>query len=179
LPTYNIVIDDDNRAFVVLLIQRYDKSSYDKVRFKIDTGADRTTISPKTLFYLGYDVATVNKLIKHSGSGSTASDELSRHFSIDLNIKHIMGQLVPKGLKFPFICKWERDIPYPKPDCTGCNLAGSVSGTFRSLLGNDILSCFDATINRTKKEITFNRISDLTLRNKLYPDCELFEYQSN
>lgn len=176
---YSIKIDSANRAFIILQIQRYDKSSYDGVEFKVDTGADRTTISPKALFYLGYDSAIINNLIKHSGSGSTAADELSRHYSIELNIKHIMGQLVPKGLKFPFICKWERDIPYPKPDCDGCEFAGTVSGTFRSLLGNDILSCFDSTIDRNKKVITFNRISSLTLRNKLYPDCELFEYQSN
>ena len=179
MPTYSIEIDDDNRAFVVLRIQRYDKSSYDEVEFKVDTGADRSTISPQDLIDLGYNTSSIHKLFKHTGSGSTASGETSRHFSIDLSIRHIMGQLVPKGFTFPFVCKWERDIPYPKPDCDGCKLAGTVSGIFRSLLGNDILSCFDATINRGNKEIEFRRITDLTARNKLYPDCELFEYQSN
>ena len=179
MPTYNIEIDDDNRAFVVLRIQRFDKSEYIDVEFKVDTGADRSTISPQDLLILGYDHMTTHSLIRHTGSGSTASGETSRHFSIDLSIRHIMGQLVPKGFTFPFVCKWERDIPYPKSDCDGCKLAGTVSGSFRSLLGNDILSCFDATINRDRKEIEFNRISDLTLRNQLYPDCELFEYNSN
>ena len=91
--------------------------------------------------------------------------EIFRHFSIDLNMNHIMRQVVPKGFSFPFVCKWERDIPYPKTDCDGCELAGTVSGSFRSLLGNDILSCFDISINRDRKEIELKRIVDLTTRN--------------
>ena len=179
MSPYSVRIKQNNRAFVVLQIQSFDKSEYIEIKFKIDTGADRTTISSQDLFDLGYDASTIHNHIKRSGSGSTASGKQSRHYSIDLNIKHIMGQLVPKGLKFPFICKWERDVPYPKPDCDGCNLAGTVSGSFSSLLGNDILSCFDVNINRNKKEIEFNRITDLSFRNQLYPDCELYEYQSS
>jgi hypothetical protein len=179
LHPYCIKIDAANRAFVVLRVQRYDKSGYNDIDFKVDTGADRTTISPKALLRLGYDLTTIHSLMKHTGSGSIASGETSRHFSIDLSINHIIGQIVPKGLKFPFICKWERDIPYPKPDCNDCELAGTISGSFRSLLGNDILSCFDIAINRNRNEMEFKRIADLTSRNMLYPECELFEYQSN
>ena len=171
-----MLINNDNRAYVQLRIGRIDNKMPVWVDFKFDPGADRTTISPHSLMALGYDMKTVKSFMKPSGSGSTASGEVARHFTVDLYINHIMGQILPKGLKFPFVCAWEKDVPIPEPKCEGCRLTGTISGGFRSLLGNDILSCFNIMIDYSKKTITFTRVSDLSARNRLYTDSEFSEY---
>jgi len=90
----------------------------------------------------------------------------------------IFGQLIPKGLAFPFTCLCKRNVPMPKNvDCNGCELTGRQVGGFRSLLGNDILSCFDAQINRSTKQITLTKISDLTERNAMYNHCQVNELE--
>jgi len=171
-----VLINKNNRAYVHLRIGRFDNQMPVWVDFKFDPGADRTTISPQSLFALGYDLKIIKSLMKPSGSGSTASFDVARHFTIDLNINHIMGQILPKGLKFPFVCAWEKVVPVPESKCEGCCLAGTISGGFRSLLGNDILSCFNIVIDHNKKIINFTRVSDLSVRNKLYTDSEFSEY---
>ena len=107
------------------------------------------------------------------GSGSVASGSDAEHFAIKLSLVNIFGQIIPKGLVFPFLCMRVRNIALPKPSCMGCSLSGKVEEGFKSLLGNDILSCFDIEIKRFDKQILLTKISDLTGRNKDYPWCEM------
>ena len=171
-----VSINPDYRAYVELDIRLYGGLGTETIEFKIDTGADRTVIALKDLHKLGYDEALVGKLMKSSGSGSSATGETVEHFVIDLNINHILGQIIPKGLKFPFLCMCKKQVPVPKTGCEECRLTGEIYGGFRrSLLGNDILSCFDIRTDRGQKSIEFTRISDLTERNKFYHFCEVHD----
>ena len=170
-----IAIEPDNKVYVELQIKSIG-FGYKPIDFKYDPGADRTAISPNDLLKIGYDGSLVRRLMRPEGSGSSATGENVEHFVIDLNINHILGQIVPAGLKFPFLCMWKTNVALPKPECEGCKLTGEVYGGFRrSLLGNDILSCFEIKTDRSRKNIEFTRISDLTERNKLYYFCEVHE----
>ena len=171
-----ISIEANNRAYIELDIKLYGDAASKPIKFKYDTGADSTVISLFDLAQLGYYEALVGKLMKSSGSGSSATGETVEHFVIDLSINHILGQIIPKGLKFPFLCMCKKMIPMPKPECEGCKLTGEIYGGFRrSLLGNDILSCFDIRTDRSQKYIEFTRISDLTERNRFYHFCEVHD----
>ena len=171
-----ISIEANNRAYVELDIKLNNDAGFKPIKFKFDTGADSTVISLFDLAQLGYDEALVGKLMKSSGSGSSATGENVEHFVIELSINHILGQIIPKGLKFPFLCMCKKHVPTPRPECEGCGLTGEIFGGFRrSLLGNDILSCFDIRTNRSQKNIEFLRLSDLTERNKYYHFCEVHD----
>lgn len=167
-----LVIDENNRSFAELTIRAFD-GQYIPIKFKFDPGADRTTISPDDLKKLGYSWKMVKSRIKLSGGGSVASGEKAKHFSIQLKINHMLNQIMPKGLEFPFLCSWQRTVKAPRPDCETCELTGELYGGFSSLLGNDILSCFDIQVVRAQKIIYLTKIDDLQERNELYYWCEM------
>ena len=176
---YILKIDSSNRAYAEIMIRKSDDSGYVAVLFKFDPGADISTISLKDLKRLGYDVMDVEQSARLSGIGSAATGPDTEHYSMDLKLTHIFGQLVPKGLSFPFTCLCKRNVPIPdNVDCKGCELTGKQVGGFRSLLGNDILSCFDAQINRSAKQIILTKISNLTERNALYSHCQVNELEN-
>ena len=175
-----ISIEASNRAYIELDIKHHSGTGSKPIKFKYDTGADSTVVSLLDLAQLGYNEALVGKLMRLSGSGSSASGEIVEHYSIDLNINHFLGQVVPKGLRFPFLCMSKKVIPAPKPECEGCKLTGEIYGGFRrSLIGNDILSCFEIKTDRSRKTIEFTRISDLGERNRFYHFCEVYELVQN
>jgi hypothetical protein len=172
-------IDDFNRAYAEIEIRKHDNAGYEPIKFKYDPGADISTISLDDLESLGYAFADVEQLAQLSGTGSAATGPNTEHYAINLNLTHIFGQLVPKGLTFPFACLCKRNVPIPKnANCKGCDLTGKQVGGFRSLLGNDILSCFDVQINRTARQIVLSKISDLTERNKMYVHCQVYELEN-
>ena len=170
--TAGLKIDENNRAFAVLYIRALDGKSV-PIKFKFDPGADRTTISPNDLEKLGYDWELVNDIMRDSGGGSVASGEKSLHYALPLKLNHMLGQIIPKGLSFSFLVAWKRNVDAPKPECVGCFLVGDKIGGFNSLLGNDILSCFEIQTDRPKKLVHLTRIADMEERNKLYPWCEM------
>ena len=175
---YILKIDNSNRAYAEIMIRKHNDSGYVSVLFKFDPGADISTISLKDLYRLSYDLPDVERLTRLSGIGSAATGPDTEHYSIDLKLTHIFGQLVPKGLTFPFVCLCKRNVPAPDNlDCKGCDLTGNQVGGFRSLLGNDILSCFDVQINRSEKQIILTKISDLTERNEMYSHCQVNELE--
>ena len=170
--TTGLKIDLNNRTFVELNI-RARNGKYVPIKFKFDSGADRTTISRDDLNKLGYHWQFVNDRMRRSGGGSVASGEKSFHYVLPLTLNHILGQIIPKGLSFPFLVAWKRIVGIPKPECVGCPLVGELTGGFSSLLGNDILSCFEIQTDRPKKLIHLTRIADIEERNKIYPWCEM------
>lgn len=175
---YKADIIDNNRVNIELSIRIHDQYQPVGIKFKVDTGADRSTISQEDLLALGYDTTTVKALMKRDGGGSTADGNTADWFSIDLSLNHIMGQVIPSGLKFPFVCMSKKTVPVPKSCKTGCELTGEIHSGFKSLIGNDILSCFDISTDRQKKQMIFTRISDISERNVQYSYCEVHELTS-
>ena len=176
---FMLKLDRNNRAVAEILIRKKDDSGYIPVQFKFDPGADITTISLKDLEDLGYgDIKDVRSLAYSFGSGSVATDGITNHYAIDLNLMNIFGVIMPKGLKFPFTCLSIRNVPRPKIGCPGCDLIGEQKSGFRSLLGNDILSCFDVEIKRSAKQIILKKVSDLSERNRVYSHCQVHDLES-
>ena len=52
---------DYGRVFIPIGIKPLDDITLSKVRFKVDTGADRTTISKASLLQIGYSMDWINK----------------------------------------------------------------------------------------------------------------------
>ena len=170
--TGSINIDMDRRAYVELgLISIHGVIT--PIKFKFDTGADRTTISVTDLKKLGYTKDIIETQMYQHGSGSLANGEGANHFAIKLTMTNILGQIIPKGLVFPFLCMRLKHVKRPKLGCSGCALTGEIKEGFRSLIGNDILSCFDVEIVHSEKKIYFERLKDLRERNSVYHWCEM------
>ena len=122
---YLLQIDSFNRAYAEIEIRKHDNVGYEPIKFKYDPGADISTISLEDLEILGYGFSDVEQLARLSGTGSAATGPNTEHYAIDLNLTHILGQLIPKGLTFPFTCLCKRNVPMPKNvDCNGCELTG-------------------------------------------------------
>ena len=70
-------------------------------------------------------------------------------------------------------------IPDPKFDrCKTCILTGEkFRGFQRSLVGNDILSCFEIKTDRVNRRYEFTKVSDLTDRNTNYGYHEVFDFE--
>jgi len=168
----------NNRVYAMIDI-RNRNGLYVPIRFKLDSGADRTTISLNDLEKLGYSWELIKLSMVRNGRGSLASGEESAHFEILLQLNHIFKQIIPKGLNFPFLCAGLRIIEAPKPSCSNCHLTGEFYTGFRSLLGNDLLSCFDMTTEWMQRKVHLTRIADLTERNKVYPWCEVHSLESS
>ena len=169
-------IDEDNRVFIILSVRRHDDKKTVKVRFKYDPGADISTISLDDLALLGYSLDDVKQNSYKYGEATTADGAKYEMSAMNLHLNSIMGQVIPRGFKFPFACLTKKHVPIPKLGCSGCRLTGDIYGGFRSsLLGNDILSGFNVSSDRENAKMLFTRLSDLSARNLKYPHCELLE----
>jgi len=170
-----IDIDERGRAYIIIMIRTMDKTEFRPVKFLFDTGADFTSISSNDLSSLGYTKKDVEDNMERYGSVSVADGSRLDSFQIDLTVTNIFGHIIPQGLRFPFICLGRKttEPPFILPSCKKCNLTGTKDTSFNSLLGNNILSCFDIWTDRTNGAIHFERLLDLTERNEKYPGCEM------
>ena len=181
MKTYGVKISEGNRVFVTIPIFTKNMKGEKDVTFKLDTGADFSTISIKDLEILGYGENDVKASAYPTGHGSVATRDVSEHYTIDLRVKHIFGQIIPKGLEVPFVCISRKRIaaPYKLSYCQTCRLVGIKDSGFRSLLGNDILSCFNIHIDRANNYVSFERVKDLQERNRMYPKCEMHSLEQS
>ena len=169
-----ISIDSLNRAYIVLDILTKDGTKKKPIEFKFDPGADCTTISQEDLKSLGYVSKDIKDRMYLQGEGTVASGGVAYHYAIDLSFTNLLGMVMPKGLTVPFVCLRRREVKERYPVCRSCEFAGTIDEGFRSLLGNDLLSCFNITINRDAYEIAFERVASLDIRNAMYHWCQMY-----
>jgi hypothetical protein len=139
--------------------------------FKIDTGADFSTISKDVLYELGYDINWINRNKKQSERPiSVASGEQIESYYIELPIINIYGV---EGKNYPFGILMDKISEQPKPSCKGCKYTEAKRLDYRLLVGNDILSCFKVEIDWDNSVITLEPRRCLETRNLLYQDRQL------
>jgi len=152
-------------------IRPYDSPILQDIDFKIDTGADFSTISKDTLYDLGYTDEWIDankKLMK--GTTSVATGEEVETYNIHMPFINVYGA---RGKDYPFAILMDKEESLPKPTCEGCKYTEAKKFDYRLLLGNDILSCFNINIDRDNDCVYMSRLSNLNERNAKYPDRQL------
>jgi len=164
-------IPEDDRIVCSVKIKPYNTSIVKSYDFKIDTGADFSSISKETLYDLGYSDEWINTNKKLAeGITTTASGEKVESYYVFLPFINVYGA---KGINYPFGILLDKKEDLPKPTCTGCKYTTARKLDYRLLLGKDILSCFNIVIDRDNNCIHMTRVSDLSIRNKKYPDKQM------
>ena len=121
-------LSKEGRAYVPVHIKPCDEKTLQNISFKIDTGADLTTISKKELHTIGYSMEWINKNavkdVKHTLTRAGGKKETAWYIVIP--ISNFSGCDMKN---WTFYIRVEKDRDYP------------------NLLGLDVLSNFNFTFN--------------------------------
>jgi len=153
-------IDVYGRAYGIVSILPYDSKIPQRLKFKIDTGADSSTISRKTLedvLRFPSSWAMTNRV--EMGTSSMASQVKEVSYVVQLPLIRVYGYTLhnwPFRVLFDKIqepikkeCGKCTHVNEPiKDDCKMCPYTGVVTQDYRLLLGNDLLAGFDLFFNR-------------------------------
>ena len=138
-------ISKEGRAYCEVYIKPFDSQTMKPVFFKIDTGADYSTISKDVLHTLGYTNKWIDThKVSTDNMTSTASGEAVASVYVPLSI-NVYGI---EGVNYPFGVLLDEITPLPKQSCADCEHVGLKKRDYRLLLGNDLLSCFDIRTER-------------------------------
>lgn len=166
-----IAIPESGRVECRVHIKPYDSHLMRAVRFKIDTGADFSTISKSALHRLGYSSQWIEANKNPAVSSTTvASGEEIASYYVRLPLINIYGV---EGTDYPFGILMDKEEILPKPTCKGCEFTTPKKLDYRPLLGNDILSCFRVEIDWNSDVVCLEPQSSLDFRNRKYPDRQL------
>ena len=151
-------IDEHRRMNVLLDCMPLDTATLVTLQFKIDTGADFTTISRSDLLKLGYDAAwikTNGRLI--TGGASTADGNVAESYVIKFPLFNLSGldfRSWPMFVLFDSVCE-----------------CGKVTNRdYRNLLGNDVIDMFD--LARYARRGSFELVPSpaFVISNKIFDD---------
>jgi len=145
------------RVYVPINIKPQDNVSLFPVRFKVDTGADTTTISKEDLVRLGYDIDWINQnavIFKDENKPTTASGDRINAGYVQLPLINILGY---EGKHWPF------------------QIILDESQDFRNLLGRDLLTGFNYWFSNDEDIFTIDRAKTFKPRYKFLPNQEINE----
>lgn len=145
------------RVFIPIQIKPQNKFIKKAIDFKLDTGADSSTISKLDLIDLGYDMSWIKQNViafKKDERPSTASDEKVDAGYVQLPLINILGY---EGKNWPFQIILDEDKD------------------FRNLLGRDLLTGFNYQINNDDDVLTINKAKTFKHRYTFLPGQEIHE----
>jgi len=165
-------IESSGRTFCPIYISRFNSAEMIPINFKIDTGADFTTISKSTLCKLNYSLEWIDKnKIPAATPASVASGENIPTYFVPLQSISLFGVA---GINYPFGVLLDDEILAPRPGCEDCAHIGIKKMDYRLLLGNDLLSCFDIRTDRDCSKLYLERRSSLSMKAPiLFPNQHL------
>jgi len=127
------------------------------VKFKVDTGADRTTISKAILSILGYDMEWINQnavIFKEEEKPTTASGERVNAGYVQLPLINILSY---EGKSWPF------------------QIIMDENQDFRNLLGRDLLTGFNYCVDNDNDIFTIGKAKIFKPRFDFLPGQEIHE----
>jgi len=145
------------RVFVPIDIKPLNSVTLRKTLFKIDTGADTTTISKEALRNLGYDMGWIKQnavIYEDKDKPTTAAGEKINAGYIQLPLINLLGY-EGKNWVFQIIMDENQD--------------------FRNLLGRDLLTGFNYNFDNDEDVFTISRTKTFKPRYKLLPLQEINE----
>ena len=150
-----IPFGDYGRVFVSINIKPLTDVTLRKTSFKVDTGADATTISKKDLGKLGYDMGWIKQnavVYEDKDKPTTAAGEKINAGYIQLPLINILGY-EGKNWVFQIIMDENQD--------------------FRNLLGRDLLTGFNYNFDNDEDIFTIARTKIFKPRYKFLPQQEI------
>ena len=148
------------RVYIYINIKPLNDTTMLPVRFKVDTGADTSTISKLSLEVLGYDADWIRQNANVFGDKDkpvTASDDKVEAGLIQLPIINILDY-EGKGWPFQIIMDEEQD--------------------FRNLLGRDLLTGFNYQFDNDNDVFSIDKTKIFKPRYKFLPGQEIHELVS-
>jgi len=144
------------RVYLPMHFKLHDKVSMSKLYFKVDTGADFTTISKVELVRMGY---THDWIMRNAVTGD------------DHNVTTATGDVHPVGIvQLPLVNFLEYEaINWPFRVLLGENR------DFRNLLGRDLMAGFDYTFRNSTNAFEISRIGRFTPIHKFLPNQRVHE----
>ena len=127
------------RVYVNIYVKPHDGITMSPVEFKVDTGADITTISKLALEKLGYDINWIKQntvIFKDEDKPTTAAGDKINAGYIQLPLINFLGY---EGKYWPF------------------QIIIDENQDFRNLLGRDLLTGFNYWFNNDEDNFTINR----------------------
>ena len=158
MHTFNF--ENYGRVFLIIDIKPLIENTMKSVRFKVDTGADKSTISKYTLNELGYDYDWIKNnaiTFKEEDKPTTASGERVNAGYIQLPLINILGY---EGKYWPFQIIVDEDKD------------------FRNLLGRDLLTGFNFSFNNDEDTFKIERANVFKPRYKFISNQEINEMLS-
>ncbi|MDR2167217.1 MAG: retroviral-like aspartic protease family protein [Clostridiales bacterium] len=149
-----INLEKEGRAYVEIDILKCSDTVMKSVIFKVDTGADCTTISKIDLSRLGYTNQWIYRNMQpFPGKLSNANENVVDAALIKIPLINILGHEV-KNMPFLVIKESGRD--------------------FRNLLGLDLLSAFNYAFNNDDDVFEISRAKTFKKRDAIYDDVEIY-----
>ena len=152
-----IAFGDFGRVYMPIDIKPLGKTILAPIEFKVDTGADMSTISKEALARLGYNREWIiqNAIVfKEEEKPTTASGDKINAGYVQLPVINILGY---EGKEWPF------------------QIIMDENQDFRNLLGRDLLSGFNYQFNNDEDEFTVSRAKAFKPRYPFLPNQEINE----
>ena len=147
---------EHGRTYVAIHVKPKDSTVLESIDFKVDTGADVTTITKKDLLLVGYDKAWIhdNVQINHDSPLTTADERPLQTGYVQVPLINIFGY---EAKNWPFTILVD--------DCWNMD--------FRNLLGRDLLSGFNYTFDNVNDLMRIERNPSFKCRYKFLPGQEI------
>jgi hypothetical protein len=149
------------RVYMLINIKPLDDTKMEPIPFKVDTGADISTISKLDLVALGFDMDWIKDnavVFKDEDKPTTATGEKIDAGYVKLPLINILGY---EGKLWPF-----QIIMHENQD-------------FRNLLGRDLLTGFNYSFNNDKDKFSIARAKRFKARYNFLPEQEIYEAALN
>jgi hypothetical protein len=149
--------EEYGRAYVPMSIKPLNEITLSEVRFKVDTGADVTTVSKKNLVALGYNMEWIKQnaiVYKGDDRPTTAAGDKINAGYIQLPLVNILGY-EGKNWVFQVIMDEKQD--------------------FRNLLGRDLLAGFNYQFDNYERFFAISRTKKFIPLYKFLPSQEIHE----
>lgn len=143
------------RVYLAVHIKPYKRATMMPIRFKVDTGADSTTISKDDLYSLGFTL----DWIKENSTIETASTADGSVFSVGVVQLPVINLLGYEGKNWPFLVIIDEDRD------------------FRNLIGRDLLSGFNYNFDNDKAIFEIKRAKEFHFLGDKLPGQEIHEVQ--
>ena len=110
--TNKFTLSDEGRSYLHIYMKPSKYQALSRVQFKVDTGADFTTISKKELVSLGYSYDWIEQNIKEDPyhTLSRAGGKPQPAYYVQISLSNILGREL---INWPFYIRKERHLDFP------------------------------------------------------------------
>jgi hypothetical protein len=157
-----IPLDAAGRAICHIYFKPQNKVIMPRFHFKIDTGADISTMPKEYLYDLGYDKEWIlsNAVPETDRETTTATGQMVTNYIVRLPMINVHGY---EAINWPFAILLDDEHPDGK----------TISRDYRPLSGLDLLAGFNFNLDNANNCFSLTRIKSFNPRRKFLPGQEI------